>query len=76
MAKLHANRSRTVHYNQLGDVTVLEILRRLIQAVFGVGLFEFLRRIGWKWAATVIVAIVVLVGAVLLGIALLIGLLL
>ena len=55
---------------------MLAVLKRLIDAVLKVGLYEFLRRVGWKWAIGAIVSVVVIVLIGLVLIALLIGLLL
>ena len=54
---------------------MLETIRRLLQVIFGVGLFEFLLKIGWKWALALVLGLAAVVAIVLIGIAILIGLL-
>lgn len=58
------------------DDYVLEVFKRLFQAIYGMGLFEFLLRIGWKGALAVVIIIGIVVGVVLFGIAFLIALIL
>lgn len=55
---------------------MIEVLKRLFQAIYGVGLAEFLLKIGWKGALAVVVIIGIVVGVVLFGVAFLIALLL
>ncbi len=54
---------------------MLEVFKRLFQAIYGMGLFEFLLRIGWKGALAVVIIIGIVVGVVLFGLAFLIALL-
>jgi hypothetical protein len=58
------------------DDYVLEVFKRLFQAIYGMGLFEFLLKIGWKGALAVVIIIGIVVGVVLFGIAFLIALIL
>lgn len=58
------------------DDHVLEIFKRMFQAIYGIGLFEFLLRIGWKGALAVVIIIGIVVGVVLFGIAFMIALIL
>lgn len=58
------------------DDHVIEVFKRLFQAIYGMGLFEFLLKIGWKGALAVVIIIGIVVGVVLFGIAFLIALIL
>jgi hypothetical protein len=55
---------------------VIAVLKRLFQAIYGVGLAEFLLKIGWKGALAVVLILGLVVGIVLFGIAMIIAMLL
>ncbi len=55
---------------------MIEVFKRLFQAIYGMGLLEFLLKIGWKGALAVVIIIGIVVGVVLFGIAFLIALIL
>ncbi|HEX9729746.1 MAG TPA: hypothetical protein VGA37_14690 [Gemmatimonadales bacterium] len=54
---------------------MLPIVQRLIRAILEIGLYQFLRRIGWRWAASAILIVLVLGLLVLVVVAMLIGVL-
>ena len=59
-----------------GPHVVIAVLKRLFQAIYGVGLTEFLLKIGWKGALAVVLILGLVVGIVLFGIAMIIAMLL
>lgn len=55
---------------------MIAVITRLFQAIYGVGLAEFLLKVGWKGALAVILILGLMIGIVLFGIAMVVGLLL
>lgn len=52
------------------------VLKRLIIAILEIGLLEFLRRLGWKWALSMLLTAAAVLLLVLVVIVVLVGILL
>jgi hypothetical protein len=55
---------------------MFQALKRLILAILEVGIYQFLRRVGWQWAIGVLLAVAAVLLIVIVTLAFVIGILL